>query len=259
MRPARRRLVLVSLAVAFVLGACARQPAEDLRGSDPRAVAIANQVMDALGGRKAWDALGGLRWTFGAMLGDSVRSSRRHAWDRQTGQHRVDGVNRAGQKYTIVHTVGDTVTGMAWVDGTRIEDADSLHKLVKRADALWVNDTYWMLMPYKLRDPGVTLGYAGDTTMSGATYDKLALSFDHVGLTPGDHYWVFVNRANHRVEWWEMVLEGDQPPPVRYTWGGWEQHDGLWFPTEHRRDSTNVFTNAIETVRTFAPAEFETP
>ncbi len=257
---AARRLLLPAACVAFVLllGACARNASHDTSGSDPRAVAIADQVMQALGGQKQWDALRGLRWSFGSMLGDSVRSERRHAWDKHTGWHRVDGVNRQGQSYTLIHTIGDSTSGMAWVNGNRIE-GDSLKKLLVRANALWINDAYWMLMPYKLRDPGVTLAYAGDTTIAGKTYDRLALSFNHVGLTPGDHYWVFVNRADHRVENWEMVLEGDEPPAVSYTWGDWEQHDGLWFPTAHRRDSTNVFTRKIETVRSFAPAEFQQP
>src|SRR5262249_5630911 len=155
-----------------------------------------------------------------------------------------EGVNRAGQPFTYIHTVGDTTHGMAWVNGNAIE-GDSLHKLIRRADAMWVNDTYWMLMPYKLRDPGVTLKYAGDTTIAGAMFDRLALSFHAVGLTPGDHYWVYVNRASHRVERWEMVLEGDQPPPVAYTWEGWQQQGGLWFATDHKRDSIDVFTNKI--------------
>jgi len=245
-------------AISLTLPACARRGAEDLRGSDARAVAVADEVMASLGGRTAWEKLPGLRWSFGSMLGDSMRSTRRHAWDKRTGAHRVEGVNRLGQTYVIIHTVGDTTNGMAWMNGTRIE-GDSLHKLVKRGEALWVNDTYWMLMPYKLRDPGVTLRYAGDTTMAGVPCDRIALSFDRVGLTPGDHYWVFVNRTNHRVERWEMVLEGDSPPPVAYTWEGWEQHDGLWFPTAHRRDSTNVFTNRIEAVHAFAPTEFTQP
>lgn len=240
------------LVVALLPGACTRG------GSDAKAVAIADQVMAALGGKPKWDSLRGLRWSFGSMLGDSVRSERRHAWNKHTGEHRVDGVNRQGQRYTLIHSLTDSTRGMAWVDGTRIE-GDSLRKLVKRASALWVNDAYWFLMPYKLRDPGVKLAYAGDTTLAGKTYDRLALSFENVGLTPGDCYWVFVNRADHRVEHWEMVLEGDDPPAVAYTWEGWEQHDGLWFPTAHRRDSTNVFTSRIETVLAFAAAEFEQP
>ena len=256
--PARRVALALAALSGVLLAACTRKVATDLRGSDAHAVAVAEQVMTSLGGESAWDKVTGLRWTFGAMVGDSVRSSRRHAWDKVTGQHRVEGVNRLGQHFCIIHTLGDTTNGMAWMDGTRIE-GDSLHKLIKRGYAMWVNDSYWMLMPYKLRDPGVTLHDAGDTTMAGTTYDRIALTFHDVGLTPGDHYWVFVNRANHRVERWAMVLQGDQPPPEAYTWEGWEQHDGLWFPTAHRRDSTDVFTNQIETVHAFRPAEFTQP
>src|SRR5262249_21128444 len=268
-RPAPRRQALMAAAraaralarvvvpgLAVLLGACAKP--EDLRGSDAHAVQVASQVMQSLGGKAAWDTLCGIRWTFGAMVNDSVRSSRRHAWDKKTGWHRVEGVNRLGQTFCIIHTVGDTTNGMAWVNGNPIQ-GDSLHKLIKRGEAMWVNDTYWMLMPYKLRDPGVTLKDDGDTTIAGVRYDRLALSFANVGLTPGDHYWVFVDRANHRVERWEMVLQGDQPPPRGYTWEGWEQHDGLWFPTAHRSDSTNVFTNKIETVHAFAATEFTQP
>jgi hypothetical protein len=262
MRSRARRLGLVVATTALVVAGCTRAPHSTATGpepgSDPRAVAIADEVMTALGGKSAWDALPGLRWSFGSMLGDSVRSTRRHAWNKRTGEHRVEGVNRAGQRYTFIHTVGDTTTGMAWMNGQKIE-GDSLLKLLHRAEALWVNDTYWMLMPYKLRDPGVLLGYVDDTTMNGATYDRLALSFHGVGLTPGDRYRVFVNRMSHRVEYWDMVLEGDAPPPEGYTWEGWEVHDGLWFPTAHRRDSVNVFTNRIETVSAFAPAEFREP
>lgn len=254
---ARVRLLL-PLAALLLFAGCQSKPATDLGGSDPKAVAIADQVMDALGGKAKWDALPGLRWTFGVQVGDTVKSSRRHAWNKATGQHRIDGVNRIGQTFTFIHTVGDTNSGMAWVNGNAIE-GDSLHKLIKRAEALWINDTYWFLMPYKLRDPGVTLAMAGDTTIADATFDRLALSFGQVGMTPGDHYWVFVDRADHRVKHWDMVLEGDTPPPVRYTWGGWEQHDGLWFATEHLRDSTNIFTNKVETVSSFTPGEFEKP
>jgi len=131
--------------------------------------------------------------------------------------------------------------------------------LVVRGERLWVNDSYWFLMPYKLRDPGVTLLHAGDTTLAEVTYDRLALSFTNVGMTPGDHYWVWVNRANQRVERWEMVLEGDSPPPESYSWEGWEEHGGLWFATSHRRDSTDVLTNRIALVPSFSPAEFEQP
>jgi hypothetical protein len=236
---------------------------------DPKAIAIADQVMQALGGADRWNALHGLVWTFGAEQGDRVRGNpRRHAWDKMTGWHRVEGIDKQGRPYVIIDNINDS-TGMAWVDGQQIQ-GDSLMKLIHRAKSTWVNDSYWFLMPYKLRDPGVTLKYVGATERNGATYDELALSFGHVGETPGDHYWVYVNRANHRVEDWEMVLEGMTPPPGHYTWEGWEQHDGLWFPTAHRdtmftsvapsdTNHVNVFTRDIQVVDRFPPEEFQKP
>ena len=248
----RPAFLAIALALALPSAARAENPA-----SDPKAVAIADQVMKSLGGKKRWDALPGLRWTFGSSVHDTVRSSRRHAWDKHTGWHRVEGKTRTGQSFCFIHQVM-TDKGMAWMDGVAIE-GDSLQKLLKRANSLWINDTYWFLMPYKLRDPGVTLKYEGEAREGGAVYDKLALSFENVGETPGDRYWVYVNRAGNRVEKWEMVLQSDQPPPRVYTWEGWEQHDGLWFPTAHRQDQTVVFTNAVETVKAFGPTEFTAP
>lgn len=249
------------LAILLVLSAClapgfarATTPA-----SDPRAVQVANEVLRSLGGRARWDALTGLSWTFGATSHDTLRGApRRHAWNKHTGQHRVEGQLADGSKFVIVHVLGDSTKGAAWVNGKPIE-GDSLRHMIKRAYATWVNDSYWFLMPYKLLDPGVTLRYDKLVKDRDGTFDRIALSFEHVGLTPGDHYWVDVNRKNHRVERWQMVLQGQKPPPVGYTWEGWEQHDGLWFPTHHRRDGLDVFTRDVSTLAAFPPTEFQKP
>lgn len=244
------------LVTAVLLALPARAPAETA-DSDPKAVALADQVMEALGGRAAWDALPGLRWTFGSSVNDTVRSSRRHAWNKHTGWHRVEGATPAGGTFRFVHNL-NTGEGRAWMDGTAIE-GDSLKKLLERAKAIWINDTYWMLMPYKLRDPGVRLTLDGEHRDGGQVWDRLALSFENVGRTPGDRYWVYVNRATKRVERWDMVLEGAQPPPRTYSWEGWEPHAGLWFPTAHRDGARNVFTKDVEAVTAFGPGEFIAP
>jgi hypothetical protein len=254
------RMTRAGLCVALLaaLGCLAAQRARaEVVPSDPKAIAIADQVMTALGGRERWDALKGLRWSFEFAVGDTIKSSRRHAWDKQTGWHRVEGVNRSGQPFVLIEQL-DGKGGMAWMNHNAIQ-GDSLAKLMKRAKSLWTNDTYWMLMPYKLRDPGVTLKYAGESKQGAITYDRLALSFDQVGETPGDHYWVFVNRANHRIEKWEFVLQGEKPPAEKWTWEGWEQHDGLWFPTAHRQGANTLYTRNVETVSAFKPAEFKAP
>jgi len=243
---------------AWGLACLAFLPQPALATSDTTAVRIADQVMTTLGGHTKWDALEGLRWSFEVSINDTVRASRRHAWDKHTGWHRVEGTNRAGQKYVIIHKLGDKA-GLAWVGGTKIE-GDSLTKLVTLGQSLWTNDSYWFLMPYKLRDPGVNLTYVGQGEVDGKSVDKLALSFDHVGETPGDHYWVSVDRATHRVVKWEYVLEGQQPPPTPWMWTDWEEHDGLWFSTARRGDNKRtIYTRNLEMVSHFPSETFTAP
>jgi hypothetical protein len=248
----RSRYLALAVLLAFAPAARAETAA-----SDPKAVAIADQVMQSLGGKKAWDALPGVRWTFASAIGDTVRPGRVHAWNKQTMWQRVEGTNRAGQKYVYIENLSDT-TGMAWVNGNPIE-GDSLKKLLRFAHALWINDAYWFLMPYKLRDDGVTLTYDSEVKDSTGTFDKLGLSFDHVGLTPGDRYWVYVNRANHRIERWDHLLTGQTPPPTPWTLEGYEQHGGLWFATVHKNGGRSLLTNAVEAVTSFGPNEFKAP
>lgn len=251
--------VIRGAAVGAVIATCAAgigSARAETGASDPKAVSIAKQVMAALGGAERWNALPGLRWTFGVEIRDTVRNARHHAWNRFTGWHRVEGKDRNGT-FCIIHNLNDG-KGMAWVNGVSIE-GDSLAKLIERGKALWVNDGYWLLMPYKMLDPGVTVKIADPVTRDGTTYDRIALSFTNVGLTPGDQYWVDVAHDTHRVERWEMVLQGEKPPARVYSWEGWEEHGGLWFATAHRQGTLNVFTRDIETVKSFGPDEFRKP
>ena len=213
--------------------------------SDPKAVRIADQVMMALGGKARWEQTRYFRWTFEASVNDTLRPGRRHLWDKYTGWHRVDGTTRSGQAFCYIENLNDS-TGMAWVSGQRIE-GDSLKKLMRAAHGQWINDSYWFLMPYKLRDPGVTLKYDGEARdPTGAVGDRLALSFDKVGMTPGDRYWVYVDRRTHRIVRWDHLLEGGAPPPTPWTLEDWEEHDGLWFATAHRNARRVVYTRAID-------------
>ena len=243
----------------ILLVALARPAGAETAASDPKAIEIADQVMTTLGGKQKWDSLRYLRWSFDVTVGDTVRSSRHHAWDKFSGWQRVDGTNRAGQPFCYIENLNDS-TGMGWVNGNAIA-GDSLKKLMRSAHGAWINDSYWFLMPYKLRDPGVTLKYDGEVkdSTTAAVYDRLALSFENVGMTPGDRYWVYVNRANHRVEKWEHLLQGMPPPPVPWTWEGWEEHDGLWFPTAHKNGNRTIYTRAVEVASEAKPKEFSAP
>jgi hypothetical protein len=169
--------------------------------------------MSALGGAKAWEQARFLRFTFAGR--------RTHTWDKWTGRHRVEGTTREGEPYVVLENL-NTKKGKAFVKGEEVQ-GEKAEKLLELGYGTWVNDTYWLLMPYKLRDPGVNLTYDGEETIEGKTYDKLHLSFDRVGLTPGDQYWAYVNRESHLMDRWAYLLQDAKPgdKPTAWTWEGW--------------------------------------
>jgi hypothetical protein len=209
-------ILLLSLALSpLALPAqTAPAPAAPAAGT-PSAKQVADQVMQAMGGKAAWDNTHFLRFTFAGR--------RTHHWDKWTGRHRVEGQGQDGKKYVVLENI-NTHEGQAWVDGKKVE-GDELKQWLERGYGAWVNDTYWLLMPYKMQDPGVNLDYAGNEVIDGKTYDKLHLSFGKVGLTPGDQYWAYVNRDTHLMDRWAFLLQ-DEPrdaAPSAWLWEGWQK------------------------------------
>jgi hypothetical protein len=193
--------------------------AQGAQGAAPTAQSVVDHLNQALGGRQAWDNTHYLRFTFAGR--------RSHWWDKWTGRHRLEGKTKEGQRYVVVENV-NTKEGTAWLDGKKLE-GEKAQEMLKNAYGAWVNDTYWLIEPYKLQDPGVNLSYAGEETIDGKTYDKLALSFGKVGLTPGDRYTVYVNRSTGLMDRWAYVLE-DMPkdaPPTAWLWEGWQKYGNI--------------------------------
>ncbi len=211
--------------------AAAPAPAFDPAGSDPRAVEVADRVMAGLGGEAAWAGTRSLVFTFAVARGDTELTRRAHYWDRTTGRHRVEYRDRDQRSFVVIHTIGDTTLSavQAAVGGTPISDRDELRGLQEVAHAMWVNDGYWLLMPYKLKDPGVHLAHEGEKGEDGRTWEVIRLSFDQVGLTPGDQYWAYVNRATGLMERWAFRLESMPPDaePKAFDWMNWRQYGGI--------------------------------
>ena len=217
-------------------------PALQARAAD--AAAVADQVMEALGGKAAWDNTRFLRFDFAVEVKGKTVSSRSHWWDKWTGRYRVEGKTKEGQAYVVLMNL-NTRDGAAWLDGKPLA-GDEKKKYLEKGNAVWVNDTYWLLMPYKMKDPGVVLTDEGVVKEQAATFEKLCLTFQEVGLTPKDRYWVYVNAETHLVQRWEYVLQGEKPPPTRWEWSSWKRYGKVMLATDR--------TNAKEQERIFFPA-----
>lgn len=263
-----RALQLLPLALLCLLGSLAltgpaahaqaseTPPADPPATDDPRAVEVAQRLLEALGGQDAWDATRYLSFRFFGRHD--------HLWDKATGRHRLEGETREGQRFTVIHDIDDRGEGegSVWLDGQEVT-GERRRQLLQNAYAAWINDTYWLVMPYKLRDPGVTLAYDGTQTIGDQTYDVVQLSFDGVGLTPGDRYWAYVNRDTGLMDRWAYHLQsmGPQDEPTAWEWLGWQRYgDVLLAPTRRQVNGDRELSLAPIEVLESVPAErFQAP
>jgi hypothetical protein len=250
-------LAAVGLFFACVLAA-SLVAAESPR-SDPKAVAVADRVMEALGGKEAWRATRYLRFDFAVERDGKTLMRRAHTWDRHTGRYRVEGKDGEGRDVVVLMNL-NTREGQAFVGGDPASGA-KLEGLLESAYAWWVNDTYWLLMPYKMRDDGVVLTYAGLEAKEGQTWDKVHLTFENVGLTPKDMYWVFVNRKTGLVDRWEFVLKGADTPPVPWAWRGWKPHGQIQLADErvNLNDGTRIHFPVLDVPASVPDSVFTQP
>ena len=55
-----------------------------------------------------------------------------------------------------------SMKGKVKMGGEELSHPDSLSKYLEKGKNMWINDSYWLVMPYKLKDSGVTLKYVGE-------------------------------------------------------------------------------------------------
>ena len=203
-------------------------PQFNLEESDEEAIEIADQVMVELGGRQAWDETRYLTW--------SCFWRRRHVWDKQTGDLRVEGVDRETERPYLVLMNLNTRQGRVWKNGDTVTDPEELDAMLEYGESVWINDSYWMFMPYKLKDSGVTLKYLGSAEMlDGRQAEVLQLTFQAVGRTPENKYLVYVADDTGLVEQWDYYENADdEGPQFSSPWHNWQRY-GQILLSDNRR------------------------
>jgi hypothetical protein len=203
----------------------------DAARSDPRAIAIADAVMEAMGGRAAWDATRCIQWKFDGR--------RRLLWDKHTHDFRLDENGR------VVLMNLQNGEGRVFEGGEELlRDADKKRTLLDKAYKTWVNDSYWLCAPYKLKDSGVTLTHLREDELDdGRPADVLRLEFTGVGVTPDNAYDVWVARDTRLVEKWAFYKWKTASKPDMVTpWANWQRYGEILLASDH---GTGPSTNEI--------------
>jgi hypothetical protein len=235
-------LILLSSFLGTTASAAEANPAQsgfNAAESDAKAIAIADATMAAMGGREAWDQTRHITWRF--------FGGRLHVWDKYTGDHRYE------KDDLVVLSNLNRGTGRAWNAGEEIDGAAELSKRVTEAKSAWINDSYWLVMPYKLKDSGVALKYVGEQKDSaGNSCDVLQLTFQAVGRTPDNKYHVFVDQSTQLVtEWtfWKSYTV-DEPRSLG-PWKNWQRFGKIMLADNHGKKAHTdiaVFSELPESV-----------
>lgn len=245
-----RYVALFLVAIAIVsLGGRRLLPVSAGPGDDEQAGrALAREVIAALGGEDHWnDRSWDLGFDFVVSRQGKEVARFSHLWRRSTNECIVSGASPDGKHWRIHFDDVYGKRGTATMDGHPVTDDSTLAEMLDMGNGRFINDSYWLLMPLKLLDSGVHHRRDPDTTIDGVQHKVLAIWFDHVGRTPGDRYWLYVNAATGRPSRWRFLLESNRPG--LYLWDDYERVGPMLLPLKKKAlDGSSMIS--FENVRT---------
>lgn len=151
--------------------------------------------------QEAWDSTGVVRWSFAG--------THHYLWNKK--RHLVEA------KWSNVRVVFNTqdLKGQAYRDDVRLFGNDE-KELVDKAWKHFANDSFWLIAPYKLEDPGTERSLVlieGDTC--------LKVTYTSGGVTPGDSY-VWLLDDNYMPYAWKLWVKIIPVGGVKYGWNEWK-------------------------------------
>lgn len=176
--------------------------------------AISDQIAVA-NGMENFKKVGMLEFIFNVQR-DSAKASNRH-WQWFPKSNEVVFITDSGS--------------------TRFNRNDTATQELKKLNARFTNDEYWLLYPLHLGwDKGFELldSNAKVAPISGKTLRKVTAKYnDKDGFTPGDMYDVYVDE-NLRVHEWAYHDAGVAEPSLITTWEDYNDFNGLQIAQEHK-------------------------
>jgi hypothetical protein len=131
------------------------------------AIKVVDWIWFHLGGKEAYEHCRYVEFTWTYEHEGNVKTTRSHTWDRYKGDYVLEftdsKTNDAYMAYFNVHSK----KGVAIKNGAAVGQ-DENARLVERAYSMFINDTYWLLLPMKLTDPGARLQFVGHASRTGS-------------------------------------------------------------------------------------------
>ncbi len=215
--------VIVSL---FALTAATARAADE---SADKGQQLATDLWKASGGEN-WAKVNEVRFTFVVESEGKPLFSAQHVWNVAAGTDEVKWKDKQGKDHQVTANLA-----------TPASDGDE-----KTAYARWVNDSYWLLSPLKIKDRGVKVEASGPKELNGVTYETVRLSFGEVGLTPTDQYVFYLDPQTKLPRAWDYIPKTGEG--MQATWEKYQTFGGLNLATEHNFNGKTIKLADIKVV-----------
>lgn len=215
-------------------------------GQDAKAQALAQRVLKNMGGQKGWDNTRFIAWSFRDQY---------QVWDKKADRFRWE-------KDSLVAIISTrNKTGKVYVEGKELPSGNEKQMLLDKAYAAWINNAYWLVMPFKLQDPGVNLKYIGEgKTVDGAAADMLEMTFDNVGLTPENKYHLWVDKKSGLITQWAYHKDfHHKKPTFTRRWSDYKNYGTIKLASDRSNPESEFTIENIATPKQVPNSLFNSP
>lgn len=239
--PSGERVLLLLFSI-FILSPARAQT----RTADPKAKAIAQNVLRNMGGQQGWDNTRFLAWTLNGQYQVWDKHQNKFRWEKDSLVAIIDTQSKKGKVY---------------VEGKELTNQQEAQKIKEKAYALWINNSYWLVMPFKLQDPGVHLKYTGaGKTAEGAAADVLEMTFEKVGLTPQNKYKLWVDKEKGLITQWAFYRNHtDAEPAFTRQWTGYKNYGSIKLAGNRSNEKGEFLITDISAPKQVPAAVFNSP
>jgi hypothetical protein len=190
---------------------------------------LATELWKASGGEN-WAKVREVHFTFAVEQEGKPLFSAQHVWNVAAGTDEVKWKDKEGKDHLATADLSAPAS-----------EGDA-----KTAHARWVNDSYWLLAPLKVRDQGVRVEAGGPKDLKGVTLETLKLTFNSVGLTPTDQYIFYIDPKTKLPVAWDYIPASGAG--MQATWEKFQSFGGLNLATEHKFNGKTIKLSGIKVV-----------
>jgi len=184
---------------------------------------LANKMLEALNA-DGFKALNQISFSFGG-----------HDYQWNKAENKVEV---SWDDYRIALDLEDSSKSEVYQNG---ESITKKQPLIDKATAYFYNDSYWLVAPFKVFDPGVERRLV---RLEGGT-QALLITHTSGGVTPGDSYLWLLDEQFRPIAfkmWVSIIPIGG----LKATWEDYKTVNGVTFATRHRIGPVSRFIKKLE-------------